>query len=57
MKKKTRRFIPMPKKYWYKFYNSTEFCDMVYGPCACGGGHVIDDWPIEVQEEALGRTK
>ena len=52
-----RRFIPMPKKYWYKFYNSTEFCDMVYGPCACGGGHVIDDWPIEVQEEALGRTK
>jgi len=38
-------FIPMPK--FINIYNgSNERCDMLIGPCSCGGWHHLEDWDV-----------
>ena len=36
-----------------RFRDCFKTCDMIEGPCACGGGHELSDWPEEVQLEVL----
>lgn len=42
----------MPKS--IKNYNaSTEVCDSLRGPCACGAWHSLKDWAADVLNEAV----
>jgi len=43
--------IPMPEQFQGKFFNaSSDACDFVVGPCACGAWHEIEDWLERLQE-------
>jgi hypothetical protein len=45
---------PLPKDYQEYFRNSsTDFCDMLVGPCACGASHDLSDWSDLVLESAV----
>lgn len=40
--------VPMPED--IKIYNgSNETCDMLIGPCSCGGWHSIEDWNGKIE--------
>lgn len=46
----------MPDEYIKHFKNggTTEFCDMLQGPCACGASHHQGEWPDKIQLEVFG---
>lgn len=48
------KFIPFPG-HWPRRYNgSTEPCDMLLGPCSCGGWHRLDNDPTTIDIIAYG---
>lgn len=48
---KSNEMLPMPNGITYR-NGSNEPCDILHGPCSCGGWHHVDEW----QERLRGRV-
>jgi len=51
---KGQPLLPMPEEWIGMIYNaSNDPCDMLYGPCACGAWHSLDEWIIKRKKLTL----